>query len=78
LASTAICGAFSTSIKASASHMLYNWDTCRFIMGSTKMLAVALGKSEADEIRTNLSQLSARLKGQVSLDTMCRVRQTDS
>lgn len=40
---------------------------CRFVMGSTKMLRVALGKSEADELRTNLSQLSARLKGQVGL-----------
>lgn len=39
--------------------------SCRFVMGSTKMLAVALGKSESDELRTNLSRLSARLKGQV-------------
>lgn len=36
---------------------------CRFIMGSNKMLQVALGKSESDELRTNLHELGARLKG---------------
>lgn len=32
-------------------------------MGSNKMLQVALGKSESDELRTNLSEIGARLKG---------------
>ncbi|GFH23419.1 ribosome assembly factor mrt4 [Haematococcus lacustris] len=40
---------------------------CRFVLGSTKMLAVALGKTEADELRTGLSRLSARIKGMVGL-----------
>jgi hypothetical protein len=36
-------------------------------MGSNKMLQVALGKTEADEYRANLSRLSARLRGHVGL-----------
>lgn len=36
-------------------------------MGSNKMLQVALGKTEADEYRTNLSRLSERLRGHVGL-----------
>jgi len=40
---------------------------CRFIMGSNKMLQVALGKSESDELRTNLSEIGARLKGHSGL-----------
>jgi hypothetical protein len=36
-------------------------------MGSNKVLQVALGKTSADELRTNLSQLSERLVGQVGL-----------
>lgn len=36
-------------------------------MGSTKLLQVALGRTEADEYRTNLHQLSERVKGQVGL-----------
>ncbi len=39
--------------------------THRFVMGSTKMLAVALGKEESDELRPNLHKLAARIKGQV-------------
>jgi hypothetical protein len=39
----------------------------RFVMGSNKVLQVALGKSSADELRTNLSQLSEKLVGQVGL-----------
>ncbi|KAL6746531.1 ribosomal protein L10-domain-containing protein [Haematococcus lacustris] len=39
----------------------------KFVLGSTKMLAVALGKTEADELRTGLSRLSARIKGMVGL-----------
>jgi len=39
----------------------------RFIMGSNKMLQVALGKSESDELRTNLSVIASRLKGHVGL-----------
>ena len=36
-------------------------------MGSNKVLQVALGKTSADELRTNLSQLGERLVGQVGL-----------
>lgn len=36
-------------------------------MGSNKVLQVALGKSAADELRTNLHTLSERLVGQVGL-----------
>lgn len=36
-------------------------------MGSNKMLAVALGKSEAEELRTGLSEIATRLKGHVGL-----------
>lgn len=39
----------------------------RFVMGSNKVLQVALGKTPADELRTNLSLLSAKLAGQVGL-----------
>lgn len=42
-------------------------DSSRFVMGSNKMLQVALGKTPADELRTNLSLLSARLSGHVGL-----------
>jgi mRNA turnover protein 4 len=36
-------------------------------MGSNKVLQVALGKTPADELATNLSLLSAKLAGQVGL-----------
>ena len=36
-------------------------------MGSNKVLQVALGKTSADELRTNLHQLSSKLAGQVGL-----------
>jgi len=36
-------------------------------MGSNKMLQVALGKSESDELRTNLSVIASRLKGHSGL-----------
>ena len=36
-------------------------------MGSNKMLQVALGRSDADEYRTNLHKLSERLTGHVGL-----------
>ena len=39
----------------------------RFVLGSNKMMGVGLGKSEADELRTNLSCISKRLKGHVGL-----------
>jgi len=42
-------------------------DSSRFVMGSNKMLQVALGKTEADEYRTNLHLLSERLHGHVGL-----------
>lgn len=37
------------------------------MMGSTKMLQVALGKTEADEYRTNLHLMSERTRGPVGL-----------
>ncbi|KAF5838424.1 ribosomal protein L10-domain-containing protein [Dunaliella salina] len=42
-------------------------ESSRFVMGSNKMLQVALGKSESDELRTNLSEIGARLKGHSGL-----------
>ncbi|GBF93536.1 hypothetical protein Rsub_06256 [Raphidocelis subcapitata] len=42
-------------------------DSSRFVMGSNKMLQVALGKTPADEYRTNLHLLSERLRGHVGL-----------
>lgn len=36
-------------------------------MGSNKVLQVALGKSDADELATGLHRLSERLAGQVGL-----------
>jgi len=42
-------------------------DSSRFVMGSNKMLQVALGRNEADEYRTNLHKLSERLTGHVGL-----------
>lgn len=39
----------------------------RFVMGSNKVLQVALGKTPADELRTGLSQISAKLAGHVGL-----------
>jgi len=42
-------------------------DTSKIVMGSNKVLQVALGKTSADELRTNLHQLSSRLAGQVGL-----------
>jgi hypothetical protein len=39
----------------------------RFVMGSNKVLQVALGKTPADELATNISRLSAKLAGQVGL-----------
>ncbi len=39
----------------------------RFVMGSNKVLQVALGKTASDEYRTGLSALSERLKGNVGL-----------
>mmetsp|Transcript_30976 Transcript_30976/g.68654 ORF Transcript_30976/g.68654 Transcript_30976/m.68654 type:complete len:248 (+) Transcript_30976:190-933(+) len=42
-------------------------ETSKIVMGSNKLLQVALGKSDADEYRTNLHLLSERMKGQVAL-----------
>lgn len=42
-------------------------DSSRFVLGSTKLLQVALGKTDADELRTNLSRVSERLAGHVGL-----------
>ena len=39
----------------------------RFLMGATKILQVALGRSESDEVRTNIHHLSERLKGNSGL-----------
>lgn len=42
-------------------------DSSRFVMGSTKLMQVALGKTESDEYRTNLHLISGKLRGQVGL-----------
>ncbi|CAM9350227.1 unnamed protein product [Ectocarpus sp. 13 AM-2016] len=39
----------------------------RFFMGKNKVMILALGKSEQDEYKDNLRQVSKRLKGQVGL-----------
>ena len=39
----------------------------RFLRGATKILQVALGRSESDEVRTNIHQLSERLKGNTGI-----------
>ena len=36
-------------------------------MGATKVLQVALGRSESDEVRTNIHLLSEKLKGHAGL-----------
>ena len=41
--------------------------TCRFCMGSNKVLQVALGRSESDECQPNISQLAKRINGSVGL-----------
>ena len=40
---------------------------CRFCMGSTRILQVAMGRTEADEYKANLSQLTERVRGNVGL-----------
>ena len=40
---------------------------CRFCMGSTRVLQVAMGRTEADEYKANLSQLTERVRGNVGL-----------
>ncbi len=42
-------------------------DSCKFCLGSGKVLRVALGSDAADEYKTNLSQLSEHIKGSVGL-----------
>eukprot|EP00798_Chlamydomonas_sp_ICE-L_P016831 gene16831-23111_t len=42
-------------------------ESSKFVLGSNKVLQVALGKTDADEARTNLHLISQRLKGQVGL-----------
>lgn len=42
-------------------------DSSRFVLGSTKLLPVALGKTEVDEYKQDLHKLSALIKGQVAL-----------
>lgn len=55
---------YNLTIKLTLSHLTSG---CRFVMGSNKLIQVALGKSTADEYKPNLSQLSQRLKGNVGL-----------
>ncbi|GLI63082.1 hypothetical protein VaNZ11_005984 [Volvox africanus] len=42
-------------------------DSSRFILGSTSLMQVALGRSEADEYKAGLSRLSDLIKGTVGL-----------
>ncbi|GFR42221.1 hypothetical protein Agub_g3114 [Astrephomene gubernaculifera] len=42
-------------------------DSSRFVLGSTALMTVALGRSEADEYKAGLSQLSEHIKGTVGL-----------
>eukprot|EP00891_Asterochloris_glomerata_P008702 jgi/Astpho2/8702/e_gw1.00128.58.1_t len=42
-------------------------DTSRFCMGSTRVLQVAMGRTDADEYKANLSQLTERVRGNVGL-----------
>lgn len=39
----------------------------KFVLGSNKVLQVALGKTDADEYKTNLHQLSELVRGCVGL-----------
>ena len=41
--------------------------TCRFCMGSNKVLQVALGREESDEYKQNISELSNRIRGKIGL-----------
>lgn len=41
--------------------------TCKFCLGSNKVLKVALGHSEADEYKTNLSELAEDIQGNSGL-----------
>ncbi|KXZ52184.1 hypothetical protein GPECTOR_10g814 [Gonium pectorale] len=42
-------------------------ESSRFVLGSTALMQVALGKSEADEYKAGLSKLSEHVKGTVGL-----------
>ena len=42
-------------------------DSCKFCLGSNKVLKVALGNSDAEEYKTNLSDLAADIKGNCGL-----------
>lgn len=42
-------------------------DSSRFILGSNKIMQVALGRTDADEYKVNLHLLAERLKGDVGL-----------
>lgn len=42
-------------------------NTCKFSLGSNKVLKVALGHSEADEYKTNLSELAGDIQGNSGL-----------
>jgi mRNA turnover protein 4 len=42
-------------------------DSCKFCLGSNKVLKVALGNSDAEEYKTNLSELAADIKGNCGL-----------
>ena len=42
-------------------------DSCRFCMGSNKVLKVALGREESDEYKQNISELSNRIRGKIGL-----------
>ena len=41
--------------------------TCRFCMGSNKVLQVALGRDASDEYKQNISELSNKIRGRIGL-----------
>jgi len=54
----------NASLKALREEMQ---DSSRFVLGSTKVLRVALGKSDADEFQDNLNKVSQALAGNAGL-----------
>jgi len=43
------------------------WGTSKFLFGKNKVLSIGLGKSDSDELKTNLHNLSEQLEGECGL-----------